>query len=276
MQVHWDRGQSEECLIQGREVARSGRADDLDTLLARGQAYYMAGLLDRSSTLLRRVLSMEPANTEALWFLVHVYLHSGELEQDVEAGDAFLRDFGDDSDIHLHVAASHHVLGHHERAREHYEKAIAMRGEQELLTLLWSGLFFEQIGERDRAREMWRRGLELVQSKLLAHPDHVGTRFYSASFYGLLGEEASFLAEEERALSSGFNFLVDSLAAVHAKRGNTERAIELLHRSLRQGRTENSWKTFFKLSAIPPLESQSYDAFVKELEAEQERLRALY
>ena len=102
-------------------------------------------------------------------------------------------------------------------------------------------------------------------------------RVLSASFLGLLGDEASFLEEEERALSSGFNAMwLQVLATVRARRGDMDGAIELLHEMLRRGRTSLHWKLYFSLAAISPLESELFDAFLAEFEAERERLRAIY
>ena len=101
-------------------------------------------------------------------------------------------------------------------------------------------------------------------------------RTFSASFHGLLGDEASFRADEERALSSGVNPFSNILATVHAKRGDTERAIELLRSSLRQGQATNYWRVDFQPLGGLPLESESFRAFLKEFEEERERLLAIY
>ena len=67
-----------------------------------------------------------------------------------------------------------------------------------------------------------------------------------------------------------------NLAAVHARLGETERAVELLRRILRQGRFPADWELVFQLASAPPLESEAYDEFLEEYEAEEQRLREMY
>ncbi len=86
------------------------------------------------------------------------------------------------------------------------------------------------------------------------------------------------LAEEKRALETadfsprGVHFL----AVVHAKRGDTERAVELLRRSLRQGLVYLTWKISFRQAGVPLPESEAFDEFLKDFEAEERRLRKMY
>ena len=86
---------------------------------------------------------------------------------------------------------------------------------------------------------IFTRAVELDPDLTEAHVG-LGT-LHSAGFHGLLGNDASFRAEEERGLSSGASIL-NTLATVHAKRGDTERAVELLRISLRKGRTTVSFR----------------------------------
>ena len=139
------------------------------------------------------------------------------------------------------------------------------------------GLLFDRLGERGRAEEAWRRGIELVQPTLETYPDNNQFRLFLACFHGLLGEHASFLAEEERILEKGdFDFELYGLAAVHAKLGETERAVELLRNIMRQGSINPAWKSYFEIASVFPLESEAFRSFVEEYEAEERRLRETY
>ena len=62
MSVHFSFGDSEACLRQGQEAARLGRPDDVETLLARGEAFYRGGLHDLALPLLGRVIALDPGN----------------------------------------------------------------------------------------------------------------------------------------------------------------------------------------------------------------------
>ena len=66
------------------------------------------------------------------------------------------------------------------------------------------------------------------------------------------------------------------LAAVHARLGEMEKAIELLRGVVREGRIQPSWKAFLRLAFAPPPKSEAFEELVREYEAEARRLRELY
>ena len=98
-----------------------------------------------------------------------------------------------------------------------------------------------------------------------------------ASFYGLVGERDSFLAESQRALeSTDINpWALQRLATVHAKLGESERAVELLRRMLRSGRVEGHWRVLLRMAGVSP-DSPPYDQFREEYEVEHQRLLEMY
>ena len=117
----------------------------------------------------------------------------------------------------------------------------------------------------------------MIEPKLEAYPDDIRTRSLLACFYGLLGERASFLAEEERVVSSGFNagdFYI--LAAVAAKLGETDRAVELLRHTVWLGGISPLWERPFELAGVSLPASEALDEFHREYEALERRLRETY
>ncbi len=276
IQVRFSRGLSEGCLIQGQLAARSDRPNGVEALLARADAYAYGGLPDRAQPLYRRVIEMDPLNQAAHWQLFLAFLVTGEFEESIEAGNTYLRRFGDDAMVHTHVAVSHQILASGNRALEHYEKALEFTSTH-FLTLYYGGLFFEKVGEHDRAEEVWQRGVKLFEADLELHPDHALLRFVLASLYGLLGEHESALTEEEQALTGNVSGIgLPMLAAVRAKQGEADRAAELLRHALRQGGLPYLWKLFFQAASVPPPQSAAFDQFLQEYEAEEQRLRELY
>ena len=270
-------GPSEACLIQGREAERYGRADDLQTLLTRALAYNFGGLPDRSLPLFRRVIELDPANAEAHFHLVVGSFWARQLEEAINIGNVYIRRFGDDPHVHGHVAASYQLMGNHERAREHYKKATDVAGPSSpVYPLVWAGLFFDEMGEREQAEEVWRRGVALVEPKLEAYPDHLHMRLYLAELYALLGKRGSFSREDQLALETLHGFWLYLRPAVHARLGETERAAELLLRTVRQGVITPFWKRMLEVASAPPLESEVFDQFLREYEAEERRLREMY
>ena len=286
--VNWDRGLSEACLIQGQEAARFGNEGDVETLLARAWAYILGGLPDRGLPLLREALELDPVNEAAHWYLAVGSFLALEAEQAIQAGDAYFDRFGDDEELHTYVGAAHQLLGHDARAREQYRKAIestraplssidSPASNANLIGLLFSGLLYERLGDDARAKETWHRGVELLKPKLEAYPDTIKMRVFLACFYGLLGERDSFLTEEERALSANVNsWELNYLAAVRAKLGETERAIELLRRIVQEGRIHPYWERAFEVASVPAPKSEAFDQFLEEYETQERRLREMY
>ena len=224
------------------------------------------------------MIELDPANSAALYHLVFASWVT-EPQQAVDVYRIYVRRFGEDDVLHTLVASAHYLLGNHEKAREYYEEALEgiETSSRDVHTLLFSGLFYDAMGERGRAEEVWYRGIEVTRLRLESYPDNVAMRLMLASFYGLIGEHESFLAESRRALevTDMDAHVLPGLAAVHARRGESERAVELLRQSLRSGRVNGTWSTFLRMAGISP-ESPPYDQFLEEYEAEKQRLLELY
>ncbi len=86
------------------------------------------------------------------------------------------------------------------------------------------------------------------------------------------------LAEEKLALEAAdfSHWEIYHLTAVHAKLGEPDRAVEILHRSLRQGFVYRSWEYFFQMAAVPVPESEAYRQFLLKFDAEARRLMETY
>ena len=255
MLVKYLRGSSEAVLIQGAEAERLGRRDDVETLLARAEAYQYAGLHERSFPLLRHVIELDPANEPAYYHLVFTSWFT-EPQQSIDVYRTYVRRFGEYDVLQSSVATAHYLLGNHEKAREYYEEALEgiETSSRDLQTLFFAGLFYDAMGERGRAEEVWYRGIEVTRLRLESYPDNVAMRLFLASFYGLIGDDESFLAESRRALevTDMDAYALPGLAAVHARRGESERAVEILRRSLHSGRIEGTWRAFLQMAGTSP------------------------
>ncbi|GMR23617.1 MAG: serine/threonine-protein kinase [Acidobacteriota bacterium] len=287
--VNWERGLFEACLIQGQEAARSAPANDVETLLARADAYRLGGLRELALPLYRQIIELDPMNQAAHWLLVVASTFASEPEEAVRVGNRYIRRFGADVDIHWHIAVAHQRLRDRERAWESYEKAIDLvdtasseKGSLAPSTVAAAffnaGTFYEQQGETTRAEALWRRGIQLFQRKLEEYPDNAKLRLHLAIFHGLLGEQDAFLSEEEKAFESFDLAAIELLylATVHAKQdGGGERAVELLRRALRQGRVDTAWRVLFELASVSDRQPELRSLRV-EFEAEERRLLRRY
>jgi TolB-like protein len=273
--VDFERGSSESCLSRAREATRFGAASDVDVLLARAEAYQLCGLPDLSLPLLDRVLEVDPRNQAALWRRVISLTWSGDHSRAVEVGREYLESFGDDPEIHLWAGVSQHLTGNAERAWNHYRKAIEWEGGDPRAVYL-AGFLFDGDQQPERARELWKRGVELALSGLEENPERIRLRLWLACFYGLLHRN-EFRIEEERALGeSDLNvYELRYLAIVHAWRGDEARAVAILRDAIRRGRLDSTWRVSFDAASVS-WENEAFAPFVREYEELEDRLRRTY
>jgi len=280
MQVNFLRGHVEAVLVQGREAAKFGREQDVETLLTRATAFQLGGPPDRSRPLLHEVVRIDPENIEAHWRLVAGRDPSKDA---IDAGNTYLQRFGDDPETHMYLAMSLQFFDA-DKALEHYEKAIGQResgvdsprAERVPEAMVFGGLLLERLGNPDRARELWQLGVDVYAAKVEESPQNGRMILMLACFYGLLGDDAAMHAAAERARVGESPWAGNLLAMVHLKRGETERAVELLHDGLRAGFAYPNWSWFFHLTELPTPESEGFQSFVREYEAEIQRLRDTY
>jgi adenylate cyclase len=266
--VRFYRGESEAALEQGRLAAQIGVADDLETLLTRAEAYQSGGLPSLSLDLYRRVLEIDPAYPEAHYMFVTALSFARDDERTVEAGNEFLRRFGDDSDVHGHLANAYWGLDEHERAREHF--LAATRGELHPWAALAAGLFFHERGERDQAIEIWKRAADSIESNLAANPDHASMRAFLAACRALLSGDPSFTQEAEKLYEAAgyYGWELENVMGARVRLGDLEGAVRFLRKTVRLGRPITYWETWYG-NASPP-------EALRELRAENEALKARY
>jgi len=274
------KGQSEAALAQGRAAATLAEADDVEALLVQAKAFGMAGLPDLTLPLLDRVIELDPANQEASLYRVLAHAWADDLERLIAAGDDHLQRFGSNLEVETLVAQAHHVLGSLGEARRHYESAIALVGQTESAggavasALLYSGMLFDQAGERDRAEDQWQQGLELAEASLTDYPDNIGIRLIRAMFQGLLGDRAALAGAWQQALDGNFNaYQLHSLAATHVALGDVDSAVDVLTRTVELGSIAPLWKLQLSVASPAVLESDAFQPFLETYAATAQRLR---
>ena len=288
MHLQFYRGHSEEGLRLAQEVTRLG-SDDIETLLATSEAYTLHGLPYVAAPLLRQVLALDPGNENAAWLGLLRIFYSEQFDEGASLADAYVRQFGDNPYVNAMGGYAYLRLGDIDGARQRYDRAAEQwdgwSAELGLATainmdaLASAGVFYDRHGQPDRAQALWRKGLELTQAALENDPDSIGLHLFLASFHGYLGERALFQSEEADALAT----LVDAninpygllyLVGAHAHLGNTERALDILRRQLRDGRLP----ALGYVGTVAPtlLDTSEFTDFRREYEAERQRLRDRY
>ena len=269
--VHIYLSNSEVCLVQAQEAARFGRPNDVATLLAEARGYGFGGLTEEGLALYRRAIELDPANAEANFMLTVVAIGS---QESVESAARYQRRFGDYSELHLWAGHSQFLLGNLERAREHYESAVAGGS---ISAFLYGGIVHHRLGHTLRAQEVWRSGVERIEPQLELHPGNLRLRLLLAGLYGLLGDRDRMASEEEQALTDDgvVDWTLVQLATVYAALGDDEGAAVRLRRVFEAGCTTWTWPSIAK-RALGETPSPAIDAFIVEAEADIERLRELY
>ena len=277
--VFWEKGQSEECLKQGKIVADS-RATGIEALLARADAYFFGGLFDRALPILQQVMEQDPGNPGAPWLMTVAASWSGRHQEAVKVGERYLKRFGDDYEIHLWIAFSYQRLGDLEKAAQHYDRmlatipAVTARYQQ-----LYAAAFFRKIGQVDKADRILLDGLEIVEQNLEKFPDNPKIRDDLANYYGLLGDLKRRQEEEARLLK---DFPVNGvppaeLAEGAAFQGDTRHAIELTRLALKRGGMSAPWREFIAVSGAKDLSLvPGYRELLAEDAARLSRLESLY
>jgi len=288
MLIEFYRGNSEEALRLAQEAALRG-SDDIETLLARAEAYALSGPTDPAGPLLDRILALDPGNQTASWLRVLVFHRNERFGETVTAADDYVRRFGDDPFVVAIGANASEKRGDLEGARERYDQGIErlLQSSSEpgfataygLTLLLRAGVFHHRNGRPDRAQALWKKGLQLTRDVLVSDAESPGLQLFLASFHGFLGERPAFEKEEAAAVAlikrSGLNpWELVYLAEAHKHLGNTERALTVLRNQLRAGRVTGwSW-----LSPVAPIPrgTPRLDEFLREYDVEVQRLRTRY
>ena len=286
-QLHFYRGHIERMLRLAQEITRLG-LDDIEALLAAGEAYTLGGLPEVAGPILGQVLALDPANQYASWLvLIRTFYFEEDFEEAAAAADTYVLRFGDDPYVYAMGAQAHLRRGDVDGARQRYDRAgelveglspeFGLATFFEIDVLVTAGVFFDQHGEPGRARTLWEKGLELTQAALATDPDNVGFRLSLASFHGFLGERAALEREEALAVAALTDMDVSPyqwlyLIGTHAHLGNTERAFWILRRQREEGRR---LPALGYVGTVAPdlLDTPEYADFRREYEAIMQRLQ---
>ena len=285
--VFWERGYNRQVLAMGQELARLGEPDDVDTLLARGKAYYYGGLFRPALRLLNRVIARGPQNAEALFYLSGSPLpDETELDNLIHFGSVYLDLMGEGTFAHGFTGMAHHFMGRYAAARTQYNAATRSTRRPSDTTLRWdsiftlffSGALYRDMGDSARAAAEWQLGLDLTLDLLETDPENARMRMYRAAFHRFLGDRNSALEDERDFLAgqtlNGPDLLY--LVSGYATLGELDVAIDLLRENLLgQGRVVEG-EFFLRVLAPQLVASAAFAEFQVEHEALRRRLLQQY
>ena len=273
--LYWYRGRFEDCLKQGKLIAASG-ATGTEVTLARAEAYMFGGLSYRAVPLLRQVMAEEPANAAGPWFMTLAGDWAGQFQEGVDAGEKFLTAFGEDSEVHLHMASCFDEMGRSKEAEFHYRRGIDTEPNGRSGARLDFARFLRLQHRLDESEQMALDTIDLLEDKLQRSPDNCWLRAPLGSAYGLVGDVTRMREEEERVRHDCGDGALFDLGVYEAVLGNVTRYVELGRTHLRTG---NAWPFCGWPSIALDREFEKIPAY-KELAAEAtincKRLDALY
>ena len=287
MLIEFYRGRGEAALRLAQEAAKIG-GDDIETLLARGEAYAINGPSDFALPLLERVRSLDPGNQAAAWLQTIALQRTGRFMESAAAAEDYNRRFGHDSFMAVIGASALERQGDFASARGRLDRVLEpLMGTVEpntataydLAVLVGAGTFDELGERRERAQTYWQRGLQLTHEALTIASDSIGTRVLFCTFLGYTGDRGTFareVASTEAILEAAdLNpWELSYLAGAYAHLGDTDGALTVLRNQLRRGRCiSRPWMTTFapSLRSAPGL----LELF-REHDAEEERRRRRY
>jgi tetratricopeptide (TPR) repeat protein len=225
-----------------------------------------------------RILEIDPANEAANSRIVASYLYAGKFHQAAEAGERYLRTFGDKPRVHFFTANAYHCLGDFERAEIHYRRAIELTPDDDLLYDNF-GYLYQQNGRPEDARRIWAQQIDVVKRKLEASPRNPGMHLALSRSYGTLGDREGLLKEEQwfaRELPEN-GWTTAALGVSFVKLGDMDRAVAHLRQGFRLGFLNFYWKNVQRAEGVEGLtRSAAGRAFLKEWTQTIQRLHEQY
>src|SRR5262249_133051 len=126
--IHWQQGESEECLKIGWRAARM-RPRTPDLQLVAAEAYVLGTLPSVGMQLSERVLAQDPSNPSARFWAVIGAAWSGNLDKVFEHGAEYTRRFGEYFEVYLWMAIAALQRGQDSKALAFAHRALELEGE---------------------------------------------------------------------------------------------------------------------------------------------------
>jgi TolB-like protein len=281
IRYYWLTDQEEKCLEQGRQAQEQG-GESVENLLVRGEAYIYGNLFEEAEALFKQVLALDPLNEAARVNLTMNQFCLRKYAEATELGEAYLRQFGDDYDVHHFVAESYHCLGDFERAKQQYVAGIQTNpGDVQLRMALASLL--RQNGRADDAREVLMKGLQMVQHAAAGHPEDLQLQLNQAFLLAQLGKQQDFSRLEARLMKErpGNAWVLLYMGYDHAFLGELDAGADLMLRAIRMGTSRCGRVSFLysclEVYGLEDLKNSSrYDELLKATHDIDARFRAKY
>ena len=201
-----------------------------------------AGDLEQADAASRRALEVEPDLAEAHASQGVVLSLRERHEEAEQAFEAAIRLDPQLFEAHYFYARDAFARGDLEKAIRQYEEAIRVRPEDYQSPLLVAQSF-EDLGRKDEAQAVRRRGVRVAEEHLRLQPDDARALYMGANGLVALGETVRGLEWADRALAldPGDPMLLYNIACIRAMAGRGDAALDCLERSVAAGLRHKAW-----------------------------------
>jgi adenylate cyclase len=200
------------------------------------------GDLEQADAASRRALELEPNLAEAHASQGVVLSLRGRHEEAEQAFEGAIRLAPQLFEAHYFYARDAFARGDLEKAIRQYEEAIRIRPEDYQSPLLVAQSF-EDLGRKDEAQAVRRRGVRVAEEHLRLQPDDARALYMGANGLVALGETARGLEWADRALALDPEdpMLLYNIACIKAMAGRGDAAVDCLERSVGAGLRHKAW-----------------------------------
>ncbi len=277
IRISWHRGQSEECLRQGQRATSLGNGTG--NLLALAEAFTLCGLPEDAIPLMRTILTLDPGNQNAYFFLLAALTWGDHHTESIAAVEAHRSRFGEFPELHELMLISHAGLGRSQEAVHHAERMLdGYPPDARNIKFVLAGLAFRRNGDERRARDVLNRAVAETRDELETTPDNTLTRLYLAWALAALDRWDEFDQEAERVRRGAprNGFLRAELAVIYCSVGDIERCLAELQQALAAGYLPRAEVTYaFAFGDGKLGEAPGYAGFMQEFRRAEAQLRAL-
>ncbi len=198
--------------------------------------------LEQADEASRKALELAPHSPEAhssRGGVLSLFDRHAEAEVEFEAA---VRLGPDLFDAYYLYARDCFAQGKLEKAVQLYARASEVN-PQDYQSPLLVAQSYEALGRPEQAEAARRRGVEIVQQRLMESPDDIRALYMGANALAALGETEKSLEWAQLALSMEPDepMVLYNLACIWSLAGKTDAAIDCLERAVRAGLTQKSW-----------------------------------
>lgn len=216
----------------------------------------------RAIRYLERIPDTDPNYHRAAQFRIHLLLDKGETEQALDLIHELADRYPDQSQYPLLEAGYHQRQGDNAQALAVLDKAVS-RWPEDTQLLYSRGVVLEKLGRTDEGLEVMEQIITIDSE----HADALNFLGYMLADQGRELERALMLVSRALEIEPDNGYIIDSLAWVHFRLGDTRKAWELAQRAVEHVADEaDIWEHYGDIAARMGLRDKAREGYRNSLE----------